>query len=198
MNIKCFSMYLVALVLFAVNSARADVVIFSGDPATSFSYGTFSHGLSGDFPDGFWQLPGVSTSTSAINGYGQNYEEIFFNGPVTFQSLTLSSFAVPDNPTSITVSALDTLTHTLQAQTLYPFGTVTFNQPNTSAIEFVFTGGTDAYYNDGRIAAWYTVSNVTYTVAAVPEPATWTMMILGFLGLGFMAYRRKNSMTLAT
>jgi hypothetical protein len=28
---------------------------------------------------------------------------------------------------------------------------------------------------------------------AVPEPSTWAMMILGFLGLGFLAYRRKNS-----
>jgi hypothetical protein len=27
---------------------------------------------------------------------------------------------------------------------------------------------------------------------AVPEPATWAMMILGFFGVGFMAYRRKN------
>jgi hypothetical protein len=33
---------------------------------------------------------------------------------------------------------------------------------------------------------------VPTTVAAVPEPSTWAMMILGFLGLGFMAYRRKN------
>ena len=30
-------------------------------------------------------------------------------------------------------------------------------------------------------------------VSAVPEPATWAMMILGFLGVGFMAYRRKSS-----
>jgi PEP-CTERM motif len=29
-------------------------------------------------------------------------------------------------------------------------------------------------------------------VNAVPEPATWTMMILGFAGVGFMAYRRKS------
>lgn len=31
-----------------------------------------------------------------------------------------------------------------------------------------------------------------YTVAgAVPEPATWAMMMLGFFGVGFLAYRRK-------
>jgi hypothetical protein len=30
-------------------------------------------------------------------------------------------------------------------------------------------------------------------VAPVPEPATWAMMILGFCGLCFMAYRRKQS-----
>jgi PEP-CTERM motif len=34
--------------------------------------------------------------------------------------------------------------------------------------------------------------SVTFT-AAVPEPSTWAMMILGFCGLGFMAYRRKQA-----
>jgi hypothetical protein len=29
-------------------------------------------------------------------------------------------------------------------------------------------------------------------IAAVPEPSTWAMMILGFCGLGFMVYRRRN------
>jgi hypothetical protein len=28
--------------------------------------------------------------------------------------------------------------------------------------------------------------------AGVPEPSTWAMMLLGFTGLGFMAYRRKS------
>jgi hypothetical protein len=31
--------------------------------------------------------------------------------------------------------------------------------------------------------------------AAVPEPSTWTMMILGFAGVGFIAYRRRNQAT---
>ena len=34
-------------------------------------------------------------------------------------------------------------------------------------------------------------------VAAVPEPSTWAMMIRGFLGVGFMAYRKRNTLRLA-
>jgi hypothetical protein len=30
-------------------------------------------------------------------------------------------------------------------------------------------------------------------ISAVPEPTTWAMMILGFVGVGFLAYRRKNN-----
>jgi hypothetical protein len=33
---------------------------------------------------------------------------------------------------------------------------------------------------------------VAADVGAVPEPATWATMILGFAGVGFMAYRRKG------
>jgi len=32
----------------------------------------------------------------------------------------------------------------------------------------------------------------TITVSAVPEPATWAMMTLGFAGIGFMTYRRRR------
>ena len=30
---------------------------------------------------------------------------------------------------------------------------------------------------------------------AVPEPTTWAMMILGFAGVGFLAYRRRSDGT---
>jgi hypothetical protein len=33
---------------------------------------------------------------------------------------------------------------------------------------------------------------ITNSVSAVPEPSTWAMLILGFAGVGFMAYRRKS------
>jgi hypothetical protein len=33
----------------------------------------------------------------------------------------------------------------------------------------------------------------TYTPAAVPEPSTWAMMLVGFGGLGYAAIRRRGS-----
>jgi hypothetical protein len=54
----------------------------------------------------------------------------------------------------------------------------------------------------GHVGIYASLSNAnggaeTFTavgaVGAVPEPSTWAMMILGFAGVGFMAYRRRNS-----
>ncbi len=36
------------------------------------------------------------------------------------------------------------------------------------------------------------IDDLSVTIAAVPEPSTWAMMILGFAGVGYMAYRRRN------
>ena len=45
--------------------------------------------------------------------------------------------------------------------------------------------------NGARNAGTYSISTVS-GVSAVPEPSTWAMMILGFAGVGLMAYRRKT------
>jgi hypothetical protein len=44
----------------------------------------------------------------------------------------------------------------------------------------------DGSYGRSGVPGEWTVT------AAVPEPSTWAMMILGFGGVGFMAYRRKS------
>jgi hypothetical protein len=46
--------------------------------------------------------------------------------------------------------------------------------------------------HEGPVAGTLTIA------AAVPEPSTWAMMILGFFGVGAMAYRRRNKSALAT
>ena len=43
---------------------------------------------------------------------------------------------------------------------------------------------------------WYGFNVGFQSVAPVPEPATWFMMILGFAGVGFLTYRRRNQGTL--
>lgn len=65
---------------------------------------------------------------------------------------------------------------------------------NGDMYECLVTGQTGctfaAFYeglNDNLPGTW------TELASAVPEPSTWAMMLLGFAGLGFMAYRRKNN-----
>ncbi len=52
-------------------------------------------------------------------------------------------------------------------------------------------GGQGGYYNNNSGNWRFTDVGFTGTVSAVPEPSTWAMLILGFCGLGVMAYRRK-------
>jgi hypothetical protein len=63
--------------------------------------------------------------------------------------------------------------------------------PNGSmaiATQFKDDQGYFDYYNGQFVAA-------NLSVSAVPEPSTWAMMLLGFSGLGFMAYRRSAKPT---
>jgi len=81
-----------------------------------------------------------------------------------------------------------------------------FTTPGSPSGSLVgFTGGSifeeDVYSSStGEIDGTYLVVNGMITgsvgtvsaIAAVPEPSTWAMMILGFAGVGFMAYRRSS------
>jgi hypothetical protein len=44
---------------------------------------------------------------------------------------------------------------------------------------------------------WTSIGQVSVS-SGVPEPSTWAMLLLGFAGIGFMAYRRKNKPALMT
>jgi hypothetical protein len=52
------------------------------------------------------------------------------------------------------------------------------------------------YADREQVAAHLDVSADVTLTAPVPEPSTWAMMILGFAGVGFMAFRRKNKTAL--
>ena len=78
-----------------------------------------------------------------------------------------------------------------------PYGTLvgTIGSSDFFAIGTSYSGIAPAA---GELKLYYWDSNngdntqfVTANVSAVPEPATWAMMILGFAGIGFMASRRR-------
>jgi hypothetical protein len=65
------------------------------------------------------------------------------------------------------------------------FNQLGYSQSSTGSASLFFTDAANG--GSGSV----TVQNVTPT-PGVPEPSTWAMMLLGFAGLGFMAYRRKS------
>lgn len=66
------------------------------------------------------------------------------------------------------------------------FGTFTFSftAGASNTIRFV-DSSSDTINVDGLLDS--------VAIASVPEASTWAMMILGFAGIGFMAYRRKHA-----
>jgi hypothetical protein len=50
------------------------------------------------------------------------------------------------------------------------------------------SGGTDVFSLEEAVS----LNNI---VVGIPEPSTWAMMLLGFAGLGFVAYRKSRTKT---
>ena len=73
-------------------------------------------------------------------------------------------------------------------------GSLHINFADTPAV-YTFNGGTlSLLINDLDVSVGGStnVSGLFTVTSAFPEPSTWAMMILGFFGVGFMAYRRKG------
>jgi predicted membrane-bound dolichyl-phosphate-mannose-protein mannosyltransferase len=69
---------------------------------------------------------------------------------------------------------------------------VTKNRDNAFWDQGSGSGQSNWYINGSQETGASNTFQILGTVSAVPEPSTWAMMILGFAGLGFMAYRRKS------
>ena len=140
-----------------------------------------------------------------ISGWiAANPNDAFGNGAMTFtRTFFLTSIPAPFNglwalDDSGTLSLNGHLLATLGSgdwTSLLPFSAPSADfvvGTNTLVIQIDRTGtvpGTDNFLEGARLEA-------SFEAGAVPEPSTWAMMILGFAGVGFMAYRRKNKMAL--
>jgi hypothetical protein len=75
---------------------------------------------------------------------------------------------------------------------MFSFGAANFGNVYTVGNTYYLSvdSPSGGYYNPGEIF-------LSGGVSAIPEPSTWAMMILGFGGLGWLAYRRKIGFRLA-
>jgi hypothetical protein len=72
----------------------------------------------------------------------------------------------------------------------------TDTDPDTSGGSGHDTGEIGANGNYSFGFSFYAPGVWTEVAPAVPEPSTWAMMLLGFAGIGFMAYHRKSKSAL--
>ena len=153
-----------------------------------------------------WSLVAVQGPAFAL----QSQFSLFFQGPLSFsqsplpfaqsiislfQNVTATPLALSLTPTGPDFSGKAFLDFSL----VIPIqGTPEIDLLNTvqgPVAVFSITCGLEicssesfaAIPSDGTIA-----DGKALGVSSVPEPSTWAMMIFGFAGVGFMAYRRRN------
>jgi hypothetical protein len=79
--------------------------------------------------------------------------------------------------------------------TATPLGSMSFNSIGSGVQTSFLNSGAGPY----SVTEEYIITSTgsgdasSTIVVSVPESSTWAMMILGFFGVGFMAYRRKNN-----
>jgi|SRR3984893_9371535 hypothetical protein len=126
---------------------------------------------------------GSFTLTGSANGLtGDSFDlKVSFtlpsNSPLTFDATLVGNV----------VSGPDNAVLTFTSPDLLTFDSGTFSLSINSPLTITQSNGGEQQSTSYALLG---------TISAVPEPSTWAMMILGFAGVGFMAYRRKNTPTL--
>jgi hypothetical protein len=121
-------------------------------------------------------VPTPGTSQLVLSGGSINYIGLYWGSIDSYNSITITD---ADGTTVINSANYGILNPANGNQGLGGSAYVNIFDSKTIT-SVVFSSSTQAFEFDNL------------TVAAVPEAATWAMMILGFLGLGFLGYRRSS------
>jgi hypothetical protein len=188
----------------SVKDSSAAVLFFEdfnsqvqGAPQTSLTNWTVSSGSIDVIGTGFFNFYPGNGNYIDLNGssgaYGQiTSTTIFGAGTYTLSFLLGGSTGGAGNVDTSTKTTLVTLGNFSQEITLDPGAGLT-----TQSFTFTTTGGNLAFTSlaGGNPNVGNILDNVQ--VSAVPELSTWAMMLIGFGGLGFFAYRRTKKISAA-
>jgi hypothetical protein len=157
-----------------------------GDPTILVSSLTNSPPLTVTSPQ-----PAGTTSFSPFGNF-----EYVIDFPKSKQPANITSFSfvvAAQNGATLTANSLDYTSYTGDSGCTNCVAGTTYNVYFASDI-WSGPGQTGNTGNVGALAPpGFPPSGIN---PSVPEPSTWAMMILGFFGVGFMAYRRKGRASL--
>jgi hypothetical protein len=154
--------------------------------------------------NGGQQVGSVYNLNNPINGANTYFQYktgvtggLFGNGTTT--AFTFNSFDLRGSTSgadfSFTLEGLDALNNVLDSAAIHvtgnTFQTFTENWAGVTTVEVVSTAGLPLNWGSGYLYMDNLRVNEAVT-SPVPEPSTWVTMLLGFAGVGFMAYRRKS------
>jgi hypothetical protein len=209
----------VALLVTLASAADASVVTIGfsvgGGAIAVLATGTDSATITAPVPTGTNSISAFAAPALPTDLLDSTSLNITTAGPLTFsvfitaQGLTsplgLNTFT--SNFTSNTLPAGWSVTEAtfidagngLFTFTGSPLSSATFNAIGTSVKTALGNAGAGPYsvtevYTINAAGAGTVLSTISMS-AAVPEASTWAMMILGFMGVGFMAYRRRDKQT---
>jgi hypothetical protein len=206
---------LVALTALAggtYGSARADVILnytlnsqgtCNGNCGPGPSYGTVSIDQASNGSPLVFTVTLEPGATFAHSGVMDAFAFSFIpaSGGI---SLLPSGFAVDPTPSTTNNSPFGYFTYAILNNNTND------HSPSTLTFDLAFSGtlsasdfATSINPHDGHtfIPGALFEADIVYNgtdpaVAAVPEPSTWAMMFLGFAGVGFMTYRRRNNLAM--
>jgi hypothetical protein len=219
MRIKSAALACAALAALLSTSAFADIVTetytgtvigtdyagYFGTPGSDLSNATFTATYVFDTNRG--STAGSNNVITSTRGFNLNSPAISASLAINGQTLTFttngiyySQLLVQNLATSGHFQSLAQV-HSISGADLTNYiYTNDPNAPNNLSLlttPFSYTLNTQYIYDNSNPFQYWsdnlTLLPTTVTLTnGVPEPSTWAMMILGFAGVGFMAYRRKS------
>jgi hypothetical protein len=177
-------------------------VAFNG-PANDIIHGYPSYGPAGTFADGVIVSNGPSSSNNILQLVGGNSttQTLTFSQAVVNPVFAIWSLGQARGPAAFVFDQTPTFvaggpSNEYGGQAISVVGNAVVGVEGNGTVEFLGTFSQLTWTNP-LYENWYGFDVGFQSVAAVPEPSTWAMLMLGFAGLGVMAYRRKNTMALA-
>jgi hypothetical protein len=186
----------VALAIGATDQSSATTYTYTGtaDPSSMFEAkvtASVDLNCAGPCGAGVYQFSsGISSFSLGVSSLGGAFDSFLTVGGLGVDPLAYSDYLILDGSGQVTNWFFFLHKGNLNILTLGRDTTDQYSQPHGHYLDFATTKAGYELVDTYQPGIWAT----TYTPAtpAVPESSTWAMMILGFAGVGFMAYRRKN------